>query len=68
MNTTINTTQSNILVTEAAIEEQLVRLENAETDYKRYAELMKEEAVTPQQFDRTDTGNSGRRYGKMGNC
>lgn len=55
MNTTINTTQSNILVTEAAIEEQLVRLENAETDYKRYAELMKEEAVTPQQFDRVKT-------------
>lgn len=52
MHTTINTTQSNIYVTEAAIEEQRVRLQNAETDYKRYAELMKEEAVTPQQFDR----------------
>ena len=55
MHTTINTTQSNINVTEAAIEEQRVRLQNAETDYKRYAELMKEEAVTPQQFDRVKT-------------
>ena len=48
----INTTQNNIFVTEAAIEEQRIRLENAETDYKRYEGLMKEEAVTPQQFDR----------------
>lgn len=55
MYTTINTTQNNIFVTEAAIEEQRVRLLNAETDYKRYQELMKEEAVTPQQFDRVKT-------------
>lgn len=55
MHTSINTTQNNIFVTEAAIEEQRVRLQNAETDYKRYQELMKEEAVTPQQFDRVKT-------------
>ena len=55
MYTTINTTQNNIFVTEAAIEEQRVRLLNAETDYKRYQELMKEKAVTPQQFDRVKT-------------
>lgn len=55
MLTTINTTQNNILVTEAAIEEQRVRLQNAETDYKRYQELLKGEAVTPQQFDRVKT-------------
>lgn len=55
MYTTINTTQNNIFVTEAAIEEQRVRLLNAETDYKRYQELMKEEAVTPQQFNRVKT-------------
>lgn len=52
MHTTINTTQNNILVTEAAIDEQRVRLQNAETDYKRYQELLKENAVTLQQFDR----------------
>ncbi len=55
MYTTINTTQNNIFVTDAIIEEQRVRLKNAETDYKRYEELMKEEAVTPQQFDRIRT-------------
>ena len=55
MYTTINTTQNNILVTDAAIDEQRIRLENAETDYKRYQELVKEEAVTPQQFDRVRT-------------
>ena len=55
MFTTINTTQNNILVTDAAIEEQRIRLQNAETDYKRYQELLKGEAVTPQQFDRVKT-------------
>lgn len=55
MYTTINTTQNNILVTDAAIDEQRIRLENAEKDYKRYQELVKEEAVTPQQFDRVRT-------------
>lgn len=47
MHTTINTTQNNIWVTDAAIEEQRIRLQNAETDYKRYQQLVKEEAVTP---------------------
>lgn len=55
MYTTINTTQNNILVTDAAIEEQRVRLQNAEADFKRYQGLLKEEAVTPQQFDRVKT-------------
>ncbi len=55
MHTTINTTQSNIFATEAGIEEARVRLQNAEADYRRYTGLMKEEAVTPQQFDRVKT-------------
>lgn len=55
MHTTISTTQNNIFATEAGIEEARVRLQNAETDYRRYTELMKEEAVTPQQFDRVKT-------------
>lgn len=55
MHTTINTTQNNILVTDAAIEEQRVRLQNAEADFERYEGLLKEEAVTPQQFDRVKT-------------
>lgn len=55
MRTTINTAENNIFVTDAAIEEQRVRLQNAETDFKRYQELVKEEAVTPQQFDQVKT-------------
>ena len=67
MYTTINTTQNNILVTDAAIDEQRIRLENAETDYKRYQELVKEEAVTPQQFDRvrTDYAATKARYEQL---
>lgn len=67
MYTTINTTQNNILVTDAAIDEQHIRLENAETDYKRYQELVKEEAVTPQQFDRvrTDYAATKARYEQL---
>lgn len=67
MYTTINTTQNNILVTDAAIDEQRIRLENAETDYKRYQELLKEEAVTPQQFDRvrTDYAATKARYEQL---
>ena len=67
MYTTINTTQNNILVTDAAIDEQRIRLENAETDYKRYQELVKEKAVTPQQFDRvrTDYAATKARYEQL---
>ena len=67
MYTTINTTQNNILVTDAAIDEQRIRLENAEKDYKRYQELVKEEAVTPQQFDRvrTDYAATKARYEQL---
>ena len=55
MHTTINTTQNNILVTDAAIEEQRVRLQNAEADFKRYEGLLKEEAERPRHFDRVKT-------------
>lgn len=55
MHTTINTTQSNLSVTEAGIREAQVRLKNAETDYKRYSEMLKQKAVTPQQYDRVKT-------------
>ncbi len=55
MHTTINTTQSNILVTDAGIKEAEVRLKNAEVDYKRYSEMIKKNAVTKQQYDRVKT-------------
>lgn len=55
MHTTISTTESNILVTDAGIREAGVRLKNAEADYKRYSEMIKKNAVTAQQFDRVKT-------------
>lgn len=55
MYTTINTTEQNIAVTDAGIEEAKVRLVNAEKEYHRYSELMRQEAVTPQQYDAVKT-------------
>lgn len=55
MHTTISTTENNLLVSDAGIQEAEVRLKNAETDYKRYAEMFKVNAVTAQQFDRIKT-------------
>ncbi|MDD4848059.1 MAG: HlyD family secretion protein [Bacteroidales bacterium] len=55
MGTTILTTQSTIGVTESAVEESRIRLENAERDYKRYKNLLTEQSVTQQQFDAVKT-------------
>lgn len=55
MGTTIRTTQSNIGVTEAGIEESRIRLTNAERDYNRYKNLLEQKAVTQQQFDAMQT-------------
>ncbi len=55
MHSTVGTAQSNILVTDASIEEARVRLENAQADYDRYQKLLAEEAVTQQQFDHVKT-------------
>lgn len=51
MGTTILTTESNIGVNEASIEESLVRLENAEKEYNRHKKLLEQNSVTQQQFD-----------------
>ncbi len=55
MSATISTTDSNIAVTDAGIEEARVRMENAEREYRRYENLLAEEAVTRQQFDAVKT-------------
>ncbi len=55
MNTTISTTENNIAVTDAGIEEVAIRLKNAETELNRYAELVKRGAATQQQYDRVET-------------
>ena len=55
MGTTISTTESNLSVNDAAIDELKVRLFQAETDYKRYEELLAQKAVTRQQYENVKT-------------
>ena len=55
MRSTINTTDNNISVSEAAITEVGVRLENAQREYERYKNLLEQEAVTKQQYDAIKT-------------
>ena len=51
----MTTTQTHIRVTEAGIEEARVRMENARREEERYARLLQEDAVTPQQYDQVHT-------------
>lgn len=55
MTTTIHTTQNNISVSDATIEEARIRMENAEREYNRYKSLFEQEAVTRQQYDGVKT-------------
>ena len=55
MGTTISTTESNLSVNDAAIDELKVRLVQAETDYKRYEQLLSQKAVTRQQYENVKT-------------
>lgn len=47
----IQTTQANIAVQEANIAEAKARLWQSEQDYHRYAHLLQDESVAPQQFE-----------------
>ena len=51
----INVTQQNMTVSDAGIEEARVHLDNARTDDQRYAQLLKNDAVTRQQYDQIHT-------------
>lgn len=53
--TTIATTDAGILVTNAGIEEVRVNLENAKREDKRFEALLKNDAVTQQQYDNVHT-------------
>ena len=55
MGTTISTTESNLSVNDAAIDELKVRLVQAETDYNRYEQLLAQKAVTRQQYENVKT-------------
>lgn len=51
MGTVISTTENNLSVSDATIEELRIRLRQAETDYNRYEQLLAQNAVTRQQYD-----------------
>ena len=53
--TTIATTDAGIRVTNAGIEEARVNLENAKREDKRFEALLKNDAVTQQQYDNVHT-------------
>lgn len=53
--TGIKTTQQSIGVTSARIDEARVQLENACREEARYSKLLKEDAVTPQQYEQVHT-------------
>lgn len=53
--TTINTTMNNLSVSDASIEEVKVRLENAAVNLRRYENLLAQESVTKDQYDRMKT-------------
>ena len=55
MTTTIHTTQNNISVSDAGIEEAKIHMDNAEREYCRYKNLLAQEAVTRQQYDAIKT-------------
>lgn len=51
----IRTTESNVTVAEAGMEEAKANLKNAKDDYERYKALLAKDAVTRQQFDAVET-------------
>lgn len=55
MHNVISTTQSNIAVTNATLEEARIRLDNAERNYLRFKNLLADGAVTRQQYDDMET-------------
>ena len=55
MGTSISTTENNLAVSDAALEEVRIQYENAEREYKRFSELYAKEAVTRQQYEGVKT-------------
>ncbi len=58
MHDVISTTNTNISVTDASIEEARIHLENAERNYNRFKALYEQEAVTRKQYDDMQTAYS----------
>jgi len=67
MSSSITTTQNNISVSDAGIEEARIRMENAEREHFRYKNLLGKESVTQQQYDamKTNYDASKARYEQL---
>ncbi len=55
VNSSVNTAQNNISVSDASLDEVKALLNNAATDYKRYKNLVEQQSVTQQEFDAVHT-------------
>lgn len=68
MASSISTTHNNIIVSDAAVREAKIRLDNAEREYNRFKNLFDQDAVTKQQYDavKTEYEASRARYELMG--
>ena len=55
VSTGVSTTQNNVAVSDASLEEAKILLDNAERDYKRFKNLLGQDAVTRQQYDKMET-------------
>ena len=55
MNTSSVTMRNNISVSESAVNEAKIRLDNAEREYIRHKNLFEQEAITKQQYDAVQT-------------
>ena len=55
VSTGVSTTQNNVAVSDASLQEAKILLDNAERDYKRFKNLLGQDAVTRQQYDKMET-------------
>ncbi len=53
--TTIRTTQNNLSVSDAELDEVRLQMQQAEKEYQRYRRLLERESVTQQQFETVET-------------
>ena len=55
VSTGVSTTQNNVAVSDASLQEAKILLDNAERDYKRFKNLLEQDAVTRQQYEKMET-------------
>ncbi len=63
----VDVASANVAVTDASISEAKILMENASVDLERYRKLLKEDAVTRQQYDGVETDYKAKRarYGML---